>query len=252
MGPGAVQKHSGQEFPLRRLGIVVAITAEARSLVRKSRLKSNLISLSGETLVQLSGIGPQRAGEAARGLLRNGATALLSWGSAGGLVSGLVPGSLVLPDNVIGADLSRYSTDAVWHRRLLDRLKDSFDLHQGSLAESGIPLENSLEKKILFERTGAIAVDMESVAVAKAAQEGGVPFMAIRAVADTANTTLPQTALRAIDAFGELNLLAFLTGFVSHPAELFDTIRLGRKFRAAHVTLSEVAKLAGNQLLVPP
>ncbi len=227
------------------------MTAEVRSLVRKPIAKGDLIQLSGGAVIQLSGIGPQRAVVAGRNLLEHGATDLLSWGCAGGLVSTLSPGSLVLPGKVIGADQSYYSTDPAWHRRLLDRLKGSLDLHQGPLAESVAALKGSAEKRILFERTGAIAVDMESGAVAKVAQEAGVPFMAIRAIADSADRAIPQSPLKAVDESGELNLLALLTGLIRHPAEIFDMIRLGWNFRAAQVTLSKVAHLAGSQLLIP-
>src|SRR5512137_389790 len=127
------------------------MTAEVRSLARKPILKGDLIQLSGGTVIQLSGMGPQRAEVAGRNLLGHGATDLLSWGSAGGLVSALSPGSLVLPGKVIGADQSYYSTDPAWHRRLFDRLKGSLDLHQGSLAESATALKGSTEKRILFE-----------------------------------------------------------------------------------------------------
>jgi adenosylhomocysteine nucleosidase len=220
-------------------------------LVRKPIRKGDLMHLLEGTVIQLSGMGPRKAGEAGKNLLGHGATALLSWGSAGGLVPNLSPGSLVLPGKVIGADQSSYPTDPPWHERLLDRLEDSLDLHQGSLAESVAALKSPAEKRMLFERTGAIAVDMESGAVAKVAQEAGVPFMAVRAIADPVDTTIPQSPLRAVDEFGELSLLTLSSGLIRHPAELFDMIRLGRNFRAAQVTLSKVAHLAGSQLLIP-
>jgi len=251
MGLGTLSQPSEQEIRLIRLGIVVAMTAEARSLVQKPILSGDLMHLSEGTVIQLSGMGPQKAGEAGKNLLGHGATALLSWGSAGGLVSTLSPGGLVLPGKVIGADQSSYTTDPPWRGRLLDRLKGSLDLHQGSLAESVTALKGPAEKKVLFERTGAIAVDMESGALAKVAQEAGVPFMAVRAIADPADMTIPQSSLRAVDEFGELSLLKLLSGLIRHPAELFDLIRLGRNFRAAQVTLSKVAHLAGSQLLIP-
>jgi adenosylhomocysteine nucleosidase len=236
---------------LRRLGIVIAMTAEARSLVRKPIVTGDLIHLSEETVIQLSGVGPRRAGVAAKNLLEHGATALLSWGSAGGLVPTLSPGSLVLPILVIGADQSSYSTDPTWHGRLFNRLKGSLDLHQGSLTESVTVLKSSTEKRILFERTGAMAVDMESGAVAKVAQEARVPFMAIRAIADSADMAIPQGSLGAVDEFGELNLLRLLKELIRHPVELFDMIRLSWNFRAAQVTLAKAAHLAGSNLLIP-
>jgi len=237
---------------LKRLGIVVAMTAEARSLVPKSMLlKDGLIPISGGTVIQLSGVGPRRAGVAGKNLLGHGATALLSWGSAGGLVATLSAGSLVLPSKVIGADQSFYLTDPAWYERLLDRLKGFVNIHQGSLAESVTALKTPAEKRILFERTGAIAVDMESGAVAKVAQEAGVPFMAVRAIADSADMAIPQSPLKAVDEFGELSLPTLLSGLIRHPAELFDMIRLGWNFRAAQVTLAKVVRLAGTQLLIP-
>lgn len=227
------------------------MTAEARSLVRKPIRKGDLTPLSGGTVIQLSGVGPRRAEMAGKNLLGHGAAALLSWGSAGGLIPTVSPGSLVLPGKVIGADQSSYSTDPAWHGRLLDQLKGSLNVYQGSLAESVTPLKTPTEKRILFERTSAIAVDMESGAVAKVAQEAGVPFMAVRAIADSAEMAIPQSPLKAIDEFGELSLMTLLSGLIRHPAELLDTLRLGWNFRAAQVTLSKVARLAGSQLLIP-
>jgi adenosylhomocysteine nucleosidase len=130
-------------------------------------------------------------------------------------------------------------------------LKGFLDLHQGTLAESVTALKSSTEKKILFERTGAVAVDMESGAVARVAQEAGVPFMAVRAIADSADMAIPQGSLGALDEFGELSLLRLFKGLIRHPLELFDMIRLGWNFRAAQVTLSKVARLAGSHLLIP-
>jgi adenosylhomocysteine nucleosidase len=251
MGFGTLPQPSEQEIRLRRLGIVVAMTAEARSLVQKPILRGDLIHLSEGIAIQLSGMGPRKAREAGKNLLGHGATALLSWGSAGGLIPTLSPGDLVLPGKVIGSDQSCYSTDPTWRGRLYGRLIGSLDLRQGSLAESVTALKSPAEKRVLFERTGAIAVDMESRAVAEVAQEAGVPFMAVRAIADPADTTIPQSPLRAVDEFGELSLLTLLSGLIGHPAQLFNLVRLGWNFRAAHVTLSKVARMAGSHLLIP-
>jgi adenosylhomocysteine nucleosidase len=227
------------------------MTAEARSLVKEPTATDELIHLAEGILVKLSGIGPRRAGEAAKNLLENGATALLSWGCAGALVPTLSPGSLVLPSSVIDADQFSYSSDPTWHGRLLNRLKGCVDLYQGPLAESGAVLRSSAEKRNLFERTGAMAVDMESGAVARVAQGAHAPFMAVRAIADSADMAIPQSSVGAIDEFGELNLFRLLKELIRHPFELFTMIRLGWNFRAAQVTLEKVARLAGTNLLLP-
>lgn len=237
---------------MRHLGIVVATAVEARSLVRKTFATNELIRLPEGTVIQLSGIGPRRAGGAAKNLLEHGATALLSWGSAGGLVPTLSSGSLVLPSLVIDTDQSLYSTDPTWHGRLLNRLKGCVDLHQGPLAESGTVLRSSTEKRVLFERTGAMAVDMESGAMAKVAQEAHAPFMAIRAIADPFDMAIPEASLAAVDEFGRIRFLRLLKKLAEHPFELIPMIRLGWNFRTAQSTLAKVARFAGSHLLVPP
>jgi adenosylhomocysteine nucleosidase len=227
------------------------MTAEARSLAREAIAANRLIYLPEGAVIQLSGIGARRAGGAAQNLLEHGATALLSWGSAGGLIPSLSPGSLVLPDLVIGTDQSSYSTDPTWHERLLNRLRGCVDLYQGPLAESGTVLRSSTEKRVLFERTGAMAVDMESGAVAKVAQEARVPFMVVRAIADSTDTTIPDSTLNAVDEFGRWSFLKLIRVLAEHPGELFALVRVARNYRAAQRTLAVVARLTGCNLLVP-
>ena len=124
------------------------MTAEARSLVRKHTVTGDLIHLSEGTVIQLSGMGPRRAGEAGKNLLGNGATALLSWGMRWRARSQpFLPEVWFFRANVIGADQSSYSSDPAWHGRLLDRLRGSLDLHQGTLAESVTVLKSSSGKE---------------------------------------------------------------------------------------------------------
>jgi adenosylhomocysteine nucleosidase len=229
---------------LKYLGIVVATTAEARSLTKHPLVSSHAI-------LQISGIGTKRAHLAATTLLEKGATSLLSWGSAGGLIPGLSPGSLVLPKNIIAVDGSVYFVNAPWHRGLCTQMTGEVNLHEGSLAESMAILTSPSEKAMLFQQTGAIAVDMESATVAAEAQRAGVPFMAIRAVADPVGMTLPQSALASLDELGKLRLLELLKALAKNPVELFALVRLGRNFRAAQSTLAIVARLAGSKLFVP-
>jgi adenosylhomocysteine nucleosidase len=84
--------------------------------------------------------------------------------------------------------------------------------------------------------------------VAQVAHQAGVPFMAIRVIADQAITTIPSSALSAVDAYGQLQVVPLITSLLAHPGELPALITLGRAFRAAQKTLSIVAKLAGPGL----
>jgi adenosylhomocysteine nucleosidase len=236
---------------LSHLGIIVGVPAEARSLVKQFIPNGERIHLPDRVMLAVSGMGPRRAAVASRTLLEKGATALLSWGSAGGLSPILSPGSLILPKIIIASDRSVYHVDTSWHEGLCKRLKGQVDLHTEPLAESATVVRTPAEKAILFQQTGAIGVDMESAAVAAVAQEARVPFVAVRVVADSADITLPNSALNACDEFGRLNFFKLILGLVRHPTELFPLIHLARDYRAAQRTLAFVTRLTGSDLLVP-
>ena len=236
---------------MSHLGIIVAVTAEARSLTREPIPRGEPIRLPDGTVLNVSGMGPRRAAVASRALLEKGARALLSWGSAGGLVPKLSPGSLILPKTVIGSNQFLYHVDATWHESLCKRLIGHVDFQTEPVVESTTVVRTPAEKVILFRKTGAIGVDMESASVAAVAQEAGVPFMAVRAVADSTDKTIPDFALNAVDEFGRLSFLKLIQGLAEYPTELFALVRIARNYRAAQRTLAAVARLAGNNLLVP-
>jgi len=232
-------------------GIVTAIFAEARILSRGPIAPGEVLHLPEGALMLLSGMGADRARLAARFLLEKKAAALVSWGSAGGLLPGLSAGSLILPERIIASDQSVYRVDPIWHERLSSQLKGYLDLHKGALAESPVVLATCGAKSILFGRTGAIAVDMESASIALVAKEAGIPFAAIRAVTDAAEMNIPRSALSSIDEFGRVRLSRLLLGLVRRPVELRGLVRLGRNFQAARATLTTVARHAGSNLLFP-
>jgi adenosylhomocysteine nucleosidase len=235
-----------------RPGIVAATAAEARTLAKGQIAAGEWIHLPEDAMLLLSGMGAKRARLAARVLLENGATALVSWGFAGGLDPGLSPGSLILPESVLAKDQSTYYVDPVWRESLCNRLNPHVDLHGGVLAESPVVLASCTEKTALFQRTGARAVDMESASIARVAKEAGVPFLVIRAISDAARVTIPRSALNSIDEFGGVRLSRLLSGLARRPVELLALFRLGRNFRAAKATLTAVAIHGRSNLLCPP
>ena len=249
MGPGALSQSLSQRKDLTLLGVEVALKAEAKCLARGQRITEDFIYLPGGILVRLSGIGSGRARLAARALLGKGVSALLSWGCAGGLHPRVSPGDLILPKTVIAADQSLFYTDADWHRCLYACLKGHVDLHTDPLIESPSVLTDFDDKLAFSRRYGAVAVDMESAAVARVACQAGVPFMAIRAVADPSDMSIPLSGLLAVDEHGQVCLLRLLRRLLRHPADLFPLIHLGMYFHSARVTLKKVARLAGKDLV---
>lgn len=174
-------------------GIVTGLRAEAKLL-------------RGLPLVACAGAEPETA---ARALLAAGATRLVSFGLAGGLDPALAPGTLVLATQVI-TDGQSWPTDAAW--------ADSFpQALRAPLLGVTAPLTTGAAKATAFARTGAVAVDMESGAVARVAAVVGVPLLVLRAVADPARQVVPTAALRCMDDQGRLRPRAALAALLLHP-----------------------------------
>lgn len=231
---------------MTRLGIVAAFDREARILAKRERKGPDLRDpVSGEILIALSGIGAAGARAAGEQLLKKGATALLSWGVAAALDRELAAGSLLAPETIIDVDLHRYSADPHWHRNVCERLAIRFVVHTEPLAESLAVLSTPMQKRSVLLHTGAIAADMESAALARLAREAEIPFVAIRAVSDTAATRVPHWLGAAIDSAGRLSTLDVLTQIARRPAEWAAVSRLAAGFWAARATLKGVAREVG-------
>lgn len=230
-----------------RAGIVAALHAEARSLGCGSRRTAPATATDG-CLIRISGIGPDNARHAAQTLIDAGAAALVSWGYCGGLDPGLACGTLVLPETVITAGGTIFRTDPEWRAHLLRPLAGRVAISGGGLAESTEPVADVRRKRALFERCGAVAVDMESAAVAAIAARAGVPFIAVRAVVDVARRGLPRRVLRAVDSSGNIHPARMAAALAASPHEWPAVLRTARDARTARRTLSRVRAAAGARL----
>jgi adenosylhomocysteine nucleosidase len=232
---------------MTRLGIVAALADEIRVLTKKTVSAGSVERLNDGVLVALSGIGAERAQTAGKKLIEHGASALLSFGAAAALAPRLVPGSLLLPKTVIADDRSQIPVDHDWHERLRVRLSSSIATHTGALVESPAVLLSPKDKRELFERSGAMAADMESAAIGRVAFAAHIPFMAIRAIVDSADMAVPLELIAAIDPVGRIRLRSAIS---LPPSEWPSTARLALGWRAARATLAGVLSRASDGLLV--
>lgn len=193
-------------------------------------------------------MGSANAGLAARELLDRGAGALVSWGSAVALDPELVPGTTLVSTRVLAAPGESYPVDVDWHRRVVERIGSAVRLCTGTLAEVAQVLSTPAQKAQCLADTGARAADMESGSIAGAASAAGKPFLVVRAVADRASTTLPPSALAALDASGRWAPGKFARALLSRPQDVPRLLRVGREFRAAQVALARVANTIGSGL----
>jgi adenosylhomocysteine nucleosidase len=204
--------------------------------------------------LRVSGMGPARAAEAARALLAEGATSLVSYGLAGALAPGLAPGTLLLPGRVSyrGKD---WIVDLPWRRQVERRLKtDEAVCPAYRTAKLLVTLEEPLisatDKARMHRETGAVAVDMESGAVLEVAAAAGVPGLVLRAVVDAAGTSLPGAARAGPDVRGQPQRAAVAGAVLRRPWELVALVRLWIDLRAALRSLRSAWLVLGPEGLV--
>lgn len=222
-------------------GIVVALPEEITTLTAKKIDKGHCVFIATQLLVVYAGAGCDNARTAAELLVAKGATHLISWGCAAGLSPILRAGDLVLADIVMDTDNVKIATDADWHAHSKQVLSKLCVVHTGNLLTTQRIVALSNDKKQLHLKTGAVALDMESVAIAKVAKQHAMPFLAVRVIADSVNTSLPRAVNNALNEQGEVVLKKLLLSIALNPAEIPRLIKLGLSFRAAKVTLKQVA-----------
>lgn len=202
--------------------------------------------------VSCSGADAARAAALARRWVAEGVAALASVGTAGGLHPGLAPGSVVIATTVVGPAGAAQATHARWREALVAILaKEGLAVTLAAVASSATVVLDAQEKRSLYERTGAFCVDTESHAVAAVAAGAGLPFLAVRAVADPAHRALPLAALAAVGPGGELRSGPLLAALAARPGEIGGLVRLARDTRRALGALRGVARLGGRTLAFP-
>ena len=224
---------------MKRIGIVTALAAEA-AIARDAASRADD---GAAPIVLHAGPGAARATRAARALLHQDCEALLSFGVAGGLDPALGAGTVVAADGVIGPDRSVLPTDDVWRRGLMEAGGDRVSITAGLLAGVDEALRDTDEKASLFRASGAVAVDMESFAIARIAHDAGIPFLGVRAIADPAARAVPEAALRALDAEGRIRPFGAVRGLLASPSEIWAFARVALDGRAAFAALRRVASL---------
>jgi len=227
-------------------GIIIALPEELSTLTSKKIDKGSFVFISDTIVLAYSGAGADNARKASELLIAQNATRLISWGCAAALSETLKPGDLILADNLIASDNTQISIRSDWHRYTKNLLSNTLKVHTGSLAESNNIVAAAQDKKHLHTKTGAVALDMETVAIAKVARQSNLPFLAIRAIADPVAMDLPKAINHSLNNQGDIVLSQLLLYVTRHPAELPGLIKLGLHFNAAKNTLKLIAAQLNN------
>jgi adenosylhomocysteine nucleosidase len=162
---------------------------------------------------------------------------LISFGLAGGLAPGIAPGALLVPTAVIeGPRL--YPCD--------DALMEFLGGSTGRPIAAGHKIAASVhDKSTLFRRTKAVAIDLESGAVARVASARRLPFAVLRAIADPAGRNLAPAALIPLKAGGGIDLARILASVAAHPGQIPGLIGLARDAAKARAALVARVKQLG-------
>lgn len=225
------------------VGIVVALPEELRTLTRQKLVQGECRQL-GRYWIAYSGAGMHNAGRAAQALIEKGAQRLISWGCAAGLADGLKPGDLVMADRVV-SEQSQFDTDLQWRSELKHAISANVSTQNGTLFTSAKLVSRSIDKRDIRQSSRAVALDMESAAIAEVAANNGAPFLAIRSIADPVSMDLPQAVLAGLNAEGQVDLGKLLRYLLAHPLEIVGLTKLGLNFHAAQKTLKRVAEHLG-------
>ncbi len=178
-------------------------------------------------------------------VIANEASAIISFGVAGGLARGLPPGTKLIVRSVIAEDGARYYGDPVWSKRISCALGDAAI---ADIAGVDLPVTGPAERRALHLKTGAFAADTESHVAARAAAAHNLPFAAFRVVADPEHRQLPHAALVAIRPDGSIALGAILGSLVRDPRQVPQLARTANDARAAFVALFRGRKMLDGAL----
>jgi adenosylhomocysteine nucleosidase len=171
----------------------------------------------GSVWLVCSGIGARHAAQTARWLVAEMQPELLiSAGFAGALASQHKAGDVLTPGRVIDAssgEVFRCSSDE-------------------TVLVSGGAVLSGPEKQATAAKYNAHLVDMEAAAVARVAQQQGTPFLAVKAISDEVDFSMPPME-RFVDAHGNFRTVKLLAHAAWHPSWWPALAKLGGNTKLA-------------------
>lgn len=222
------------------LGIVTGLQAEAKIV---AGLPCRAVSGGGQA---------EATRRKAEQLVAAGATGLISFGIAGALDPTLRCGDLVLSATVFDGDGAGYVGDPGWLERALACHPQA---RAGHIYACDSIVSSAADKASIFQQKSAIAADMESHHMARAAARHGLPFLVIRTIADTAGEALPPAFSAGLDAEGRSRPWPIIAALLTGRLGLGEVLRVarssGRALRSLKSCRPLVIALAANQSKLP-
>jgi adenosylhomocysteine nucleosidase len=220
------------------IGVVVALPIEIAAFLRRCERVRKYVGSSFtfrggkydgiRVAVVEGGTGFARARRATQALVDAHAPDwVLCCGFSGALVPSIKAGDIVIADSI--ADTHGQSLSIDVHVPA----DHQAGIHVGRLLTSDNIVRLAAEKTDLGERHQALAVDMESLAVAQVCRESKVRFLAIRVISDDLTTDLPAEVLSLVAPTGSARLGAALGAIWKRPQSVREMWELRRAASAA-------------------
>jgi adenosylhomocysteine nucleosidase len=204
---------------------------------------------SGAVQVVCTGVGPANAARAARRALTALPPDCRPLVAVFGIGGALSP-SLAVGDAVLGVHTRLVEGDTLpgcpaTLARAADRLTAAgFTVHQGDHLTTPYVVCQAAEKRRLHAQTTALVVDMESHAIARAAQRSELPLLLLRIISDDSHQDLPNLNA-GLDPNYALRPLGMTATLLSHP---LAAARFLRHLRHALMKLRQAADVCLTDL----
>lgn len=225
------------------IGIVSALPIElAQFMDRCKRVKhykgEDLTFRGGRydgirVVVAESGMGYARARKATQAMVdAHKPKWILSSGFSGALLPTMKIGQVVMANEIVDQHGQHKSIN------LTLSSDEANGLFVGRLLTADEMVRTVEQKQQLHEKHEAIAVDMESLAVAQVAAETKTGFMAVRVISDDMSADLPSEILSIIGDTGAVRVGAALTSIFKRPESVKDMLHLRSNAQAAAKSLA--------------
>ncbi len=216
------------------VGVVVALNIEAGCFSDRLSVKTTVRGNGFEVIqgflgkrpiaLMLCGVGAEAAERGTAALLAGHHPRwVISAGFAGGLQPQLKRGDLVLATQVQNAAGKQLAID---FRGSLPA-PQGLAIHQGKLLTSDRILASAAEKQATGQSTGALAVEMETLAVAQVCAAAGQRFLSLRVISDAMEEEVPRDVEKLIAAkTGVQRAGTIIGGLFRRPSMVKDLWRL--------------------------
>lgn len=225
------------------IGAICALPFEAAILAKKQLPFQECVRLNDRMMLVRSGIGSENAFTAARKLVAAGANLLLGWGVAAGLDPALSSGHIVIGRQIKNSDDDSFTVKSTLLEQINWQTVTKHPLASADILSVDQIVSSVAEKQTLYKQSGCAALDMESFAIAIAADELEVPALFIRSILDTAQMSLPGSSTQATDEQGRVSLPRLCAGLLKKPQEIFAYPKLVVSYRQAVRGLNVIAPI---------